>query len=125
MDRLGLGLGGIPAAPPMASQLSLLRVTWGGRPETNVRLHGFNRSLEYETSGHVHDHVKLWEHVWNGTGWIWRDAGREVAAQPATLVQGDTDGLSSDDLRINLYVTGLDGRLREGTRMEWDGVELG
>lgn len=94
----------------------------GAVDRANVRLHVFNRSLEYETTGHAHYHVKLWEHVWNGTGWSWRDTGREVAAQPAAVVRGDTGGLSSDDLRINLFVTGTDGRLWEHV---WNGTGWG
>ncbi|MBI1877488.1 MAG: tyrosinase family protein [Chloroflexi bacterium] len=102
----------------------IARGNLGAVDRANVRLHVFTRSLEYETTGHAHYHVKLWEHVWNGTGWGWRDTGREVAGQPVAIVRGDVGGLNSDDLRINLFVTGTDRKLWEhvwnGTGWSWN-----
>jgi hypothetical protein len=66
---------------------------------------------------------KLWERLWNGSAWSWNDTGREVAGQPAAIVRGDVGGLSSDDLRINLFIIGTDGKLWEhiwnGTSWSW------
>jgi hypothetical protein len=95
----------------------------GAVDRANLRIHVFTRSLEYETTGHAHFHVKLWEHVWNGAGWSWRDTGREVAGQPSAIVRGDVGGLSSDDLRLHVFITGTDGKLWEhvwnGTGWSW------
>ena len=88
-----------------------------------MRTHVFTRSLEYETTGHAHYHVKLWEHHWNGTAWSWRDTAREVAGEPAAIVRGDVEGLSFDDLRIHVFVAGTDRKLWEqiwnGTGWSW------
>lgn len=101
----------------------IARGNLGAVDRANVRIHVFSRSLEYETTGHAHYHVKLWEHHWNGAAWSWRDTGREVAGQPAAIVRGDVEGLSSDDLRIHLFVTGTDRKLWEqiwnGTGWSW------
>ncbi|HXV99132.1 MAG TPA: hypothetical protein VEC93_11980, partial [Anaerolineae bacterium] len=103
--------------------LIIARGNLGAVERTNVRIHVFSRSLEYETTGHSHYHIKLCEYHWNGSAWSWRDTGREVAGQPAALVRGDVGGLNSDDLRVNLFITGTDGKLWEhiwnGTGWSW------
>ncbi len=103
--------------------LIIARGNLGGVDPATLRIHLFARMLEYETTGHAHYHVKLWEYQWNGTAWNWRDLGRDVAGPPAAIVRGDVEGLSLDDLRMHIFVAGADGRLWEhvwnGTGWSW------
>jgi hypothetical protein len=83
----------------------------------DIRIHVFNRVPEYIPS-HPHFRVRLWERYWNGSAWSWTDTGRTVAGDPTAIVRGDVEDAGADDLRVNLFVAGDDGRLWE---RYWDG----
>jgi Common central domain of tyrosinase len=62
---------------------------------------------------------RLWERYWDGAAWTWVDAGKEVDGEPLVLARGNVGSPGAADLRVNLFVRGLDGNLWE---RYWDGA---
>ena len=77
----------------------------------DIRINLFARVLEYDSTNHPHVHLQ--ERYWNGSGWSWSDTGKEVAGTPMAIVRGDVEDVNADDLRVNLFVAGADGKLWE------------
>jgi hypothetical protein len=68
---------------------------------------------------HRHFDIHLWERYWNGSAWTWVDTGLDIRNKPSVIVRGDVEDVAADDLRINLWVAGDDGKLWE---RYWDGA---
>jgi hypothetical protein len=101
--------------------LIVARGNLGSTKGSAVRIHVFNRVPEFHSADHVE--VRLWERFWNGTTWVWNDTGRNVAGDPVAVSYGNLADLDGSDVRMNLFVTGDDGKLWErywnGTTWTW------
>jgi hypothetical protein len=62
---------------------------------------------------------RLWERYWNGANWTWVDTGLDVDGEPLILARGNVGSPDAGELRVNLFVRGLDGNLWE---RYWDGA---
>ena len=71
------------------------------------------------TTPHRHFDIRLWERYWNGAAWTWVDTGLDIRSKPTAVTRGDVEDVAADDLRINLWVTGEDGKLWE---RYWNGA---
>jgi len=98
--------------------LVIARGNLGSVAGGDIRINLFSRVPEY-LAAHPHNRFRLWERYWNGSAWSWVDTGRSVAGEPIALVRGDVEDVAPDDLRINLFVAGDDGRLWE---RYWNGA---
>jgi hypothetical protein len=56
--------------------------------------------------------LNLWEYFWNGQQWVWRDTGQTVEGNPTAVIRGETDD-PTGDVRINVFVRGINGNLWE------------
>jgi Common central domain of tyrosinase len=56
---------------------------------------------------------KLWERYWNGASWSWVDTGKLIADEPVAFIRGNVGDPNSANVRINVFVRGLDGKLWE------------
>jgi hypothetical protein len=65
------------------------------------------------SSPHPHYDIRLWERYWDGNTWSWADTGRNIRGPAVGIPRGDFEGVAADDLRINLFVAGDDGKLWE------------
>jgi hypothetical protein len=89
--------------------LIVARGNTGSADATDLRVNLFVRGLD----------GNLWERYWDGTGWTWNNTGKAVAGDPIAVIRGDAEGVEADDLRINLFVRGADGKLWE---RYWNGA---
>jgi hypothetical protein len=78
----------------------------------DVRIHVFVRGAD----------GNLKERFWDGTAWYWLDTGMAVAGDPVTLIRGNINGTTGHDIRVNVWVRGADGQLKE---RYWDGSSWG
>jgi hypothetical protein len=62
---------------------------------------------------------RLWERYWDGSNWTWVDHGKAVDGEPLVLARGDLSSTDGAQVRVNLFVRGLDGNLWE---RYWDGA---
>ncbi len=101
------------AWPPVASMRGNVGTTSASGLRVNLFVRGSDR--------------KLWERYWNGSSWSWNDTGREVAGRPAVLVRGNTGSTNGADVRLNMFVQGLDNRLweRYWNGSAWNWVDTG
>jgi hypothetical protein len=101
----------------------IVRGNVGDVDGAGIRINLFVPVLEVGTSGgsspHPHYNLKLWERYWNGSSWSWSDTAKNVRSVPMAIARGDVEGVESDDLRINLWVAGDDGKLWE---RYWNGA---
>ena len=100
----------------------LLRGNAGSVDPTAVRINLFVPELQVSMSGgsspHPHYDLRLWQRYWNGTAWSWVDTGRNVRGQPVVAGWGRVQEVGAQNLRVNLWVAGDDGKLWE---LWWNG----
>jgi hypothetical protein len=109
--------------PAVGEPLAIVRGNADTVDPTAIRINLFVPVLETTSSGgttpHRHFDVHLWERYWNGAAWTWVDTGLDIRSKPAAIARGDVEDVAANDLRINLWVAGEDGRLWE---RYWDGA---
>jgi hypothetical protein len=104
--------------PVDGTPLVMTRGNTGSVDADTIRINLFARVPEV-LAAHPHFRYELWERYWDGATWTWADTGRAVAGEAMALVRGDVEDVAADDLRINLFGAGSDGRLWE---RYWDGA---
>jgi hypothetical protein len=109
--------------PAVGEPVAVVRGNADSVDPAAIRINLFVPVLETSSSGgptpHRHFDVRLWERYWNGAAWTWVDTGRDIRSKPAAIARGDIEDVAADDLRINLWVAGEDGKLWE---RYWDGA---